>query len=151
MTEVFNPIEHLNDLRAMIREAVDEAIMQVEKEKNYKPKVIEGKDFVEKLRSGELDRVVVIDVREPHEYITDNISGINIPLGEIETRVNEIPKDVMVVVHCKSGRRSELAVNLLEDKFGFDNLYNLIGGLNAIRGVTDCGCLNDKVKEANKK
>ena len=132
----------------MIQEAVAEAIVEFEKESTEKPRVIEGKDFVEKLRSGELSKVTVIDVREPHEYIADNISGINIPLDEIETRVNEIPKDVMVVVHCKSGRRSELAIDILESKFGFHNLYNLAGGLNAVRGVTDCGCLNDKVKAA---
>lgn len=135
----------------MIKEAVDEAIAEVTNEVNEKPKIIEGKDFVEKLRSGELSKVVVIDVREPHEYIADNISGINIPLHEIESRINEIPKEGMVVVHCKSGNRSRLAINHLEEKFGYNNLYNLAGGLNAIRGVTDCGCLNDKVKAANKK
>ena len=142
--ESFNPIHHLDELRVMIDEATEAAIQKMYKTR----RVISAKDFVDKLKSGELSEVVVIDVREPDEYVADNISGINIPLGEIESRVNEIPKDVMVVVHCKSGRRSEAAIDILEDKFGFENLHNMEGGLNAIRGVTDCGCLNDKVKAA---
>jgi adenylyltransferase/sulfurtransferase len=139
--------KHLAELKAMIQEAIGYALKEAELEAQP-VKSISSDEFVELARSGGLGRMTVIDVREKDEHEADNIGGINIPLGQVEGRVGEIPKDVKVLIHCKSGRRSEDAVRRLQVKFGFDNLYNLTGGLNAVRGITDCGCLNDRVKEA---
>lgn len=75
--------------------------------------------------------VQVIDVREDYEYEIVNISAELIPLGQIETQVDKIASDKKVVVHCRSGKRSADAIELLEKKYGFKNLYNLEGGILA--------------------
>jgi sulfur-carrier protein adenylyltransferase/sulfurtransferase len=73
----------------------------------------------------------LVDVREPSEYKIVQIGGELIPLGTISNHVNEIPKDIEVVIYCKSGIRSSKAIRELEEKFGFSNLYNLKGGILA--------------------
>jgi adenylyltransferase/sulfurtransferase len=77
------------------------------------------------------EEVQVIDVREPHEYEIANIGGELIPHKEVEENVNRIATDKKVVVHCRSGARSAEAIRTLKDKYGFDNLYNLKGGILA--------------------
>jgi rhodanese-related sulfurtransferase len=42
-----------------------------------------------------------------------------------------IPIDKPVIVYCKKGVRSQIAIQRLEDKFGFNNLINLKGGIDA--------------------
>lgn len=74
---------------------------------------------------------LLIDVREPAEYEEVNLEGENIPLGTIAEHASRIPKDKKVVVHCRSGKRSADAINLLEKQYGFTNLYNLRGGILA--------------------
>ncbi|WP_274309672.1 FAD-dependent oxidoreductase [Solibacillus daqui] len=75
---------------------------------------------------------VIIDVREPNEFANGALKGaINIPLGEIRTRMNEIPKDVPVYVHCRSSQRSYNAVMALENS-GYDNVYNISGSFLGI-------------------
>ncbi len=76
--------------------------------------------------------IQVIDVREPSEYHDRNIGALLIPLGSIAQRANEIDKNKRVVIHCKLGGRSAKAIRELEDSFGFTNLYNLKGGIEAI-------------------
>lgn len=73
----------------------------------------------------------LIDVREPEEYAVANIGGELIPIARILENESRISRDRKVVVHCKSGSRSTKAIRDLERKFGFDNLYNLSGGLEA--------------------
>ncbi|MBL7922799.1 MAG: rhodanese-like domain-containing protein [Bacteroidia bacterium] len=73
----------------------------------------------------------LIDVREPHEYEICNLQGELIPLGNLLQEVDKISKDVPVIVHCRSGARSAAAINELEKRFGFENLYNLKGGIMA--------------------
>lgn len=70
----------------------------------------------------------LIDVREPHEYAVENLNGTLIPLGDILERSEEISKNKKVIIHCKSGARSIRAIEQLQ-KIGFDNLYNLKGGM----------------------
>lgn len=72
---------------------------------------------------------VLIDVREEYEYDEANLGGVLIPLAEVMARNSEIPKDKQVVVHCRSGKRSETAIKALEQNFGYTNLYNLRGGI----------------------
>jgi len=73
----------------------------------------------------------LIDVREQQEYDLVNLGGLLIPLGTIGDLPQKIDKDKKVVIHCKSGGRSAKAIRLLEEKYGFTNLYNLDGGLIA--------------------
>ncbi len=71
----------------------------------------------------------LIDVREPFEFEIANMGGELIPLKTIAEEVNRIDSDKKVVVHCRSGKRSAQAIEELEEKFGFSNLYNLKGGI----------------------
>ncbi len=73
----------------------------------------------------------LIDVREPSEYKIVQIGGELIPLNTIADHVDQIPNDIDVVLLCKSGIRSLKAIRELEEKFGFNNLYNLKGGILA--------------------
>lgn len=79
----------------------------------------------------EKENIQIIDVREPYEYDISNIGGELIPLKQLEEHVNRIASDRKVVVHCRSGKRSADAIRLLEEKYGFRNLYNLKGGILA--------------------
>jgi len=71
----------------------------------------------------------LIDVREPQEFDLVNLGGLNFPLNTIEKNVSKINRDIPVVVHCKSGARSRLAIEKLQ-QYGFTNLLNLKGGLD---------------------
>ncbi len=73
----------------------------------------------------------LIDVREEDEFSSKNIGGHLIPLSALEFRFPEIKKDKTVVVHCQSGARSRKAILLLQEKYGYQNLLNLKGGINA--------------------
>jgi len=74
---------------------------------------------------------LLIDVREQLEYETGHINGFHIPMGSILERMDEIPTDKKVVVHCKSGGRSGNVVRYLSLEKGYTNLYNLEGGIMA--------------------
>jgi len=79
----------------------------------------------------------LIDVREPYEFEISNLKGQLIPLGQIEEHVDQINSNIKVVVHCRSGVRSAQAIESLEKKFGFKNLYNLKGGILAYADEID--------------
>lgn len=73
----------------------------------------------------------LIDVREPYEYEIANLNAELIPLATILDNAGKIASDKKVVIHCRSGARSRTAIEKLEKKFGFKNLYNLKGGILA--------------------
>lgn len=78
---------------------------------------------------------LVLDVRSEEEYQTSFIAGSrNIVLGDLEKRSAELAKfrSKPVVVVCASGNRSAKAVGVLR-KAGFEQVFNLEGGLNAWR------------------
>ena len=73
---------------------------------------------------------VLIDVREPSEHAVNSIEGAQlIPLRKLPFELKGIPKDRPVVVHCKSGGRSAIAVAMLKLR-GYD-AHNLSGGIQA--------------------
>lgn len=73
----------------------------------------------------------LIDVREPHEFDEMNLNGELIPMGEVMDNIDKIAKDKQVVVHCRSGKRSAAVIQALETQHGYNNLYNLKGGILA--------------------
>jgi adenylyltransferase/sulfurtransferase len=77
------------------------------------------------------EKFQLVDVREPHEYEAANLGAELIPLATVAAHADRFARDVKVVVHCRSGVRSAKAIRELEDTFGFDNLYNLKGGILA--------------------
>ncbi len=75
--------------------------------------------------------LLLLDVREPHEYEIAQIDGARlIPLGELAARLDELERSQPIVVHCHSGVRSAYAVQLLRTA-GFTNALNLAGGIDA--------------------
>lgn len=75
----------------------------------------------------------LIDTREPHEHAEFNLGGILIPLGDIIKNIEQIEKEKPVVLYCRHGIRSQIAIQRLKEKFPFKNLINLIGGTEAWR------------------
>ncbi|HSJ31386.1 MAG TPA: rhodanese-like domain-containing protein, partial [Longimicrobiales bacterium] len=72
--------------------------------------------------------VTLIDVRGAGEWQSQHIPGVqNIPLGYLSERLDEVPRDRPVVVHCESGSRSAIAASLLAAN-GYDDVRNLTGG-----------------------
>lgn len=79
----------------------------------------------------------LIDVREDFEYEFSNIGGTHIPLGRIMQEIEKLDRDKPVIIQCRSGKRSAQAVSLLEKQEGFENLYNLKGGILAWKDEID--------------
>ena len=74
----------------------------------------------------------IIDVREKDEYELSHLNtSVNIPMSEIRERINEVPKDRPVYLHCRSGQRS-YNVCLLLKHLGFTNVYNISAGFMGI-------------------
>ncbi len=74
--------------------------------------------------------IVLIDVREPHEYEICNIEGSKlIPLGELKDRTDELNPQDDIVIHCHHGGRSMKAATFLVEN-GFNKVKNLKGGID---------------------
>lgn len=83
---------------------------------------------VDKLRSLIENNAFILDVREVMEYKNGHIIGaVNIPLSSLRDRVEEIPKDKDVYIHCRTGQRSYNAVMALQH-LGYHNVINVTGG-----------------------
>jgi rhodanese-related sulfurtransferase len=93
---------------------------------------------VEELKSrlDKSEKLVFIDVREEWEYEDDNLKAINIPLGELPGRLDELEnyKQEEILIHCRSGARSANAKKFLESK-GFMKVRNVLGGILAYRNL----------------
>jgi adenylyltransferase/sulfurtransferase len=72
----------------------------------------------------------LLDVREPHEVPIASLGAPLIPVGSLDARIAEIPvaKDAEIVIHCRSGARSQKAALILRNH-GFTNVSNLAGGI----------------------
>jgi rhodanese-related sulfurtransferase len=90
------------------------------------PPEISVEEAVAKQQAG----AFLLDVREPSEWNDAHIAGATlIPLGELPSRVNELPKDKEIVVVCRSGNRSAQGRDILLNA-GFDQVTSMAGGLN---------------------
>ncbi|HNV97976.1 MAG TPA: rhodanese-like domain-containing protein [Chitinophagales bacterium] len=74
--------------------------------------------------------LLIIDVREQHEYQEFNIGAVHIPLSTVPMRMYDFDdeKDREIIVHCRSGVRSNTAKMMMMQS-GFTNVRNLIGGM----------------------
>ncbi|ADE10386.1 rhodanese-like domain-containing protein [Sideroxydans lithotrophicus] len=83
--------------------------------------------------SMEKQGALLLDVREPEEYKAVHAPNAKlIPLGQLGSRLPEIAayKDKPIVVMCRSGRRSAMAVSQLRDA-GYTQVSNVKGGIQA--------------------
>lgn len=88
------------------------------------PQVDSG-TLAERMRAGE---VAVLDVRGRAEWEAGHLPGVeNVPVGHLLGRLDEIPRDRPLVVHCQGGARSAIAASLLRSN-GIGNVENLAGG-----------------------
>lgn len=82
---------------------------------------------VDKVRKLVEDKAYIVDVREVREFENGHIKGAkNIPLSQLRDRVNEIPKDAPVYLHCRTGQRSYNAALVLQN-LGYNNVSNITG------------------------
>ena len=91
-------------------------------------KIISAEELKAKFDNSE--NFQLIDIREDYELELACIGGDHIPMGEVINSLEKIRKDIPVIIHCRSGKRSGNMVVFLSDN-GFDNLYSLEGGINA--------------------
>lgn len=76
------------------------------------------------------DGAFILDVREQSEWDAGHIPGATlIPLGELQSRLNEVPTDQTVVVVCRSGNRSASGRDILLNA-GFTEVTSMAGGMN---------------------
>lgn len=88
-------------------------------------------DELETILSKNRNEIQLLDIREYSELpILNELKELHIPLAEIIESINKIDRNKKVVVICKSGVRSNIAIQLLQKKYGIENLYNLKGGLS---------------------
>ena len=87
-------------------------------------------DLKARIDSGE--KLNLVDVREQWEFDEANLGAILIPLQTLPNRLAELEKfkEEELIVHCRSGKRSENAKNFLEQN-GFKNVRNVLGGIVA--------------------
>lgn len=84
----------------------------------------------------------ILDVREKNEWDEGHIiNAWHIPLSELRGRINEIPRDQPVYIHCRSGQRSYNAALALQHR-GYNNVYNISGGF---MGICFYEYFNDKI------
>ena len=92
-------------------------------------------DFQARVENG--DSLNILDVREQEEYDETHIPGVkHIPLGEVESRMNELDQNEEIYIICHSGRRSGIAGDMMAKK-GFKTLYNVVPGMRDWTGKTE--------------
>lgn len=87
---------------------------------------------VYKVRELVENNAFIVDCREKDEYERGHLkNAVNIPLSQLRNRINEIPKDRPVYIHCRSGQRSYNAVMALQNR-GYKNVFNVSGSFLGI-------------------
>jgi len=87
------------------------------------------------LAADETARPEILDVRNRNEYEQGHLrGGRNIPVDELRFRLEEVPRGKPIVVHCRSGFRSHLALRILRDN-GWTDVRNITGGFVAIEAL----------------
>ncbi|WP_337020453.1 sulfurtransferase TusA family protein [Oceanobacillus massiliensis] len=97
--------------------------------------VVELKELQKKIEKDE--NTAVLDVREPAEYAFGHIpKAKNIPLGELDDRIDEVESDKELFIICRTGSRSDLAAQKLAKK-GIKNIKNVVPGMLQWKGPTE--------------
>jgi len=96
----------------------------------------EARKFMEQHKEG---TYTLLDVRQPWEYEEDHIPGATlVPLGDLKEGTQGLDPDKPTLVYCAVGGRSRVAAQLLSGR-GFEEVYNLSGGIKAYRGAKASG------------
>ena len=96
---------------------------------------ISAAQLAERLSRGE--RLVLLDVREPHEYQAGHLEdSTHIPMRQLPRSLDQLPRNAEIVVYCRSGARSASAQHFLMAN-GFARVKNLAGGMIAWKRQID--------------
>lgn len=119
----------------VLKHYLRKASSEEEKTETKHPHVASLEDLLARIEGEE--KITVLDVREPAEYAFGHIPGaINIPLGELEERFEELEKTDNLHVICRTGNRSDFAAQKLAEK-GFQNVKNVVPGMKDWTGPVD--------------
>lgn len=106
-----------------------EAFCGIGAEPAYEGPEVTALDLKAELDQGK--ELLVVDVREPHEYEIARIEGARlVPLGTLPDRLNELDGHADIVTHCHHGARSMKALEILKAA-GFAKVRSLRGGIDA--------------------
>ncbi len=90
--------------------------------------LIHVEDLKHRLDGGDVP--FLLDVREEDERKICSLGGLLIPIDELSRRLGELDRNREIIVYCRSGSRSAMAVEFLISR-GFKNVKNLAGGILA--------------------
>ncbi len=103
-------------------------IVNIYSEKNRKYQVVDTNGAVSLMDD---DDLIILDVREEKERKIGFLSNdINIPMGQVKTKMDTLDKSKNILVYCKSGTRSDRIADILS-KNDFQKVSSLKGGFNA--------------------
>ena len=103
-------------------------IVNIYSEKNRKYQVVDTNGAVSLMDD---DDLIILDVREEKERKVGFLSNdINIPMGQLKTKMDTLDKSKNILVYCKSGTRSDRIADILS-KNDFQKVSSLKGGFNA--------------------
>jgi rhodanese-related sulfurtransferase len=92
---------------------------------------ISVREAAERLAKAEAD-AILLDVREAYEYTPRRAKGaINIPMSQLQRRLDEVPRDCELLVICEHGVRSAQVVKFLRQRLGLTRAINVAGGTEA--------------------
>ena len=98
---------------------------------------IEGftpEELAKRIENG--DQMTLVDVREPHERAIMRFpNAIVIPIGQLARRKNELNPEIDTIFICREGKRSILAINTLREAGYAGPMYNLKGGIEAMKDI----------------
>ena len=98
---------------------------------NVMPELSEIQPAELKNRLAKGEKLLIVDVREPWEIAAASIAGtLNIPMGDIPSRLIELDPDRETIVMCHHGIRSAQVATFLS-RNGFEKVINLAGGIDA--------------------
>lgn len=98
-------------------------------------KKITALELKQKINANE--NLFLLDIRENYEREISHIPSIHIPMGDVASKTNEIPKDKEIVIICRSGKRAEPIAHYLQHDMSFPNVKILEGGLLAWKEQVD--------------
>ena len=103
-------------------------IVNIYSEKNRKYQVVDTNGAVSLMDD---DDLIILDVREEKERKIGFLSNdINIPMGQVKTKMDTLDKSKNILVYCKSGTRADRIADILS-KNDFQKVSSLKGGFNA--------------------
>ncbi len=80
--------------------------------------------------------VHIIDIREDYEFEDGHLPCVHMPMDSVFERAHELPRDIPVVIYCRTGKRSNAMAYMLCREKGLDNVYSVTGGYEALAQLT---------------